>query len=122
MLKKCLEIQPDYPQAALVLGQISYNAGVDLQAQTKKIPGKAPDDIKKRADLRVAAGKKFDEAIPYLEQVDKDLGAQGKLKKDQRDALKDAYDILTTIYQEKNIKDKIDYWTNKYNNVDKDHG
>jgi hypothetical protein len=47
MLKSCLALQPDYPQAALVLGQISYNQGVDLQAQTKKIPGKAPDDIKK---------------------------------------------------------------------------
>ena len=121
MLKKCLELQPDYPQAALVMGQISYNAGVDLQGQTKKIPGKAPDDVKKRADLRVAAEKKFDEAIPYFEQVDKDLGSQGKLKMEQKSALKDAYDLLTNIYEDKRIKDKIDYWTNKYNNVDKDH-
>jgi len=121
MLKKCLEIQPDYPQAALVLGQISYNAAVDLQAGTKKIPGKTPEDIKKRADLRIAAGKKFDEAIPYFEMVDKDLGSQGKLKMDQKSALKDAYDLLTNIYQEKNIKDKIDLYTNKFNNVDKDH-
>ena len=121
MLKKCLELQPDYPQAALVLGQISYNAAVDLQASTKKIPGKAPEDIKKRADLRIAAGKKFDEAIPYFEMVDKDLGTKGKLKMDEKNSLKDAYDLLTNIYTDKNIKDKIDYWTNKYNNVDKDH-
>ena len=97
-LKKCLELQPDYPQAALVLGQISYNAGVDLQAQTKKIPGKTPDDVKKRADLRVAAGKKFDEAIPYFEKVDQDLGGKGKLKMDEKSTLKDAYDLLITIY------------------------
>ena len=121
MLKKCLELQPDYPQAALVLGQISYNAGVDLQGQTKKIPGKGPDDIKKRADLRVAAGKKFDEAIPYFEMVDKDLGTKGKLKMDEKSSLKDAYDLLITIYENKNIKDKVDLWTNKFNNVDKDH-
>jgi tetratricopeptide repeat protein len=121
LLKKCLELQPDYPQAALVLGQIYYNAAIDLQAATKKIPGKAPEDIKKRADLRIAAQKKFDQAIPYFEQVDKDLGSQGKLKMDQKNALKDAYDLLTNIYTDKNIKDKIDYWTNKYNNVDKDH-
>jgi hypothetical protein len=120
-LKKCLEVQPDYPQAALVLGQIYYNTAIDMQAATKKIPGKAPEDIKKRADLRIAAGKKFDEAVPYFEQVDKDLGAQGKLKMEQKNALKDAYDLLTNIYTDKNIKDKIDYWTNKYNNVDKDH-
>lgn len=121
MLKKCLELQPDYPQAALVLGQISYNAGVDMQGQTKKIPGKAPEDIKKRADLRIAAGKKFDEAIPYFEMVDKDLGTKGKLKMDEKTSLKDAYDLLITIYENKNIKDKIDFYTNKFNNVDKDH-
>ena len=85
MLNKCLELQPDYPQAALILGQIYYNAGVDLQASTKKIPGKAPEDIKKRADLRIAAGKKFDEAIPYFEKVDQDLGSKGKLKMEEED-------------------------------------
>ncbi|MBS1661684.1 MAG: hypothetical protein JST68_11620 [Bacteroidetes bacterium] len=121
MLKKCLEIQPDYPQAALVLGQISYNTGVDLQGQTKKIPGKGPEDIKKRADLRIAAGKKFDEAIPYFEMVDKDLGGKGKLKMDEKGALKDAYDLLINIYEQKNVKDKVDLYTNKFNNVDKDH-
>jgi hypothetical protein len=120
-LKKCLEIQPDYPQAALVLGQISYNAGVDMQAQTKKIPGKAPEDVKKRADLRIAAGKKFDEAIPYFEMVDKDLGTKGKLKMDEKTSLKDAYDLLITIYEQKNLKDKVDAYTTKFNNVDKDH-
>jgi hypothetical protein len=120
-LKKCLELQPDYPQAALVLGQIYYNTAIDMQAATKKIPGKAPEDIKKRADLRIAAGKKFDEAIPYFEMVDKDLGVKGKLKMEEKSTLKDAYDLLTNIYTDKNIKDKIDFWTNKYNNVDKDH-
>ncbi len=122
MLKKCLEIQPDYPQAALVLGQISYNQGVDLQAQTKKIPGKGPEDVKKRADLRVAATKKFDEAIPYFEQVDKDLGSKGKLKQEEKGALKDAYDLLISIYEQRSTaKDKVDLYTNKFNNVDKDH-
>ena len=120
-LKKCLEIQADYPQAALVLGQISYNAGVDLQGQTKLIKGKAPEDIKKRADLRIAAGKKFDEAIPYFELVDKDLGTKGKLKMDEKTSLKDAYDLLITIYEQKNLKDKVDAYTTKFNNVDKDH-
>lgn len=120
-LKKCLELQPDYPQAALVMGQISYNAGVDLQGQTKKIPGKTPDDIKKRADLRIAAGKKFDEAIPYFEKVDQDLGTKGKLKMDEKGTLKDAYDLMITIYENKNLKDKAEAYTNKFNNVDKDH-
>jgi hypothetical protein len=120
-LTKCLEVQPDYPQAALVLGQISYNEGVELQGQTKTIKGKAPEDIKKRADLRVAAGKKFDEAIPYFEKVDQDLGSKGKLKMEDKTSLKDAYDLLITIYEQKNVKDKADAYTTKFNDVDKAH-
>jgi len=58
-LQKALDLQPDYPQAALVLGQISYNAGVDLQGQAKKVVGKTPDAAKQRGDLRAAAGKKI---------------------------------------------------------------
>ncbi|MHA4811337.1 hypothetical protein ACX0G9_24765 [Flavitalea flava] len=120
-LAKSLELQPDYPQAALVLGQIYYNAGVDLQGQTKKIPGKAPEDIKKRADLRIAAGKKFDEAIPYFEKVEQILGTKGKLKMDEKNTLKDAYDLLITIYEQKNLKEKVEAYTTKFNEVDKAH-
>ena len=121
MLKKCLEIQPDYPQAALVLGQISYNQGVDMQGQVKKIPGQKPEDIKKRADMRIAATKRMEEAIPYFEKVDQDLGTKGKLKMDEKSALKDAYDLLITIYEQKKDQPKIDAYTTKFNNVDKDH-
>ena len=122
-MQKCLELQPDYPQAALVLGQIAYNSGVDLQAQAKKVVGKTPDAAKQRGDLRTAAGKKFDEAIPYFEKVDQDLGGKGKLKQEEKSALKDAYDLLITIYEQKGPagKDKADAYTNKFNNVDKDH-
>jgi hypothetical protein len=120
-LTKALQIKPDYAQAAMVLGQISFNAGVDLQQQIKTIKGPKPEDVKKRADLRVQVGKKFDEAIPYFEKVDQDLGSKGKLKMDDKNVLKDAYDLLITIYEQKNIKEKIDSYTAKFNNVDKDH-
>lgn len=122
-LKKCLELQPDYPQAALVLGQISFNNGVDLQAQAKKVVGKTPEAAKQRGDLRAQAQTKFDESIPYFEKVDQDLGSKGKLKQEEKTALKDAYDLLITVYQQKGPtgKDKADAYTIKYNNVDKDH-
>ncbi len=120
-LSKSLELKPDYPQAALVLGQISYNAGVDLQHQAKSIKGTKPEDVKKRADLRAEANKKFDEAIPYFEKVDQDLGSKGKLKMQDRQSLKEAYDLLITIYQQKNVKDKETAYTDKFNNVDKVH-
>jgi hypothetical protein len=120
-LSKALQIKPDYPQASMVLGQISYNAGVDLQQQVKATKGTKPEDVKKRADLRAQVSKKFDEAIPYFEKVDQDLGTKAKLKMDDKNVLKDAYDLLITIYEQKSIKEKIDFYTNKFNNVDKDH-
>jgi tetratricopeptide (TPR) repeat protein len=120
-LNKALEIKPDYPQAAMVLGQISYNEGIDLQQQAKAVKGTQPENVKKRTDLRAASAKKFDEAIPYLEKVDQDLGSKGKLKMEEKTALKDSYDVLITIYEQKNVKDKIDAYTAKYNDVDKVH-
>ena len=120
-LTKSLALKPDYPQASLVLGQVSYNAGVELQQQAKAIKGTKPEDVKKRTDLRAAANKKFDEAIPYFEKVDQLLGSQGKLKMQDKRSLKDAYDLLITIYENKNVKDKATAYTDKFNNVDKVH-
>jgi hypothetical protein len=45
----------------------------------------------------------------------------GKLKQEDRMALKDAYDFLINIYDAKNVKDKSLLYTNKYNDVDKVH-
>jgi len=120
-LNKALQIKQDYVQASLLLGTITYNDAVDLKATTKNIKGQKPEDIKKRADIRNAATKKFDEAIPYFEQVEKVLAPKGKLKQDEKRTLKDAYDSLITIYEQKNQKDKADAYTTKFNDVDKVH-
>jgi len=120
-LSKSLELKPDYPQSALVLGQIAYNAGVDLQQQAKAVKGTKPEEVKKRTELRAQASKKFDEAIPYFEKVEQGLGSKGKLKMQDKQALKDAYDLLITIYETKNLKDKATAYTDKFNNVDKTH-
>ncbi|HLK28617.1 MAG TPA: hypothetical protein VKT28_08550 [Puia sp.] len=121
LLNKSLALKPDYAQANLLLGQIAYNDAVDFKATTKNIKGQKPEDIKKRADIRVAALKKFDDAIPYFEKIDQQLGSQGKLKQDDKRTLKDAYDLLITIYEQKNQKDKSDVYTKKFNDVDKVH-
>ncbi len=120
-LNKSLQIKPDYPQAALVLGEISYNEGVELQSKARTIKGNTPDAVKKRADLRDQAMKKYDEAVPSFLKVEDDLGSKGKLKMDDKTALRSAYDSLITIYEQKKQKDKSDAYTIKYNNIDKDH-
>lgn len=115
------KLNPNYPQTSLVLGQISYNQGVEFQILGKPKGNTNADELKKRQDFRAMSVKKFDEAIPYLEKVDQLLGSQGKLKKADKVALRDSYDMLITIYESRKDKPKIDSWTDKYNNVDKVH-
>lgn len=124
--KKVLVLKPNYAQPNLVLGQIAYNQGVDINAKAKAIKaptnGKlTPQQIEQKKSLREEMNKKFDEAIPYFEKVDQILGGQGKLKMDDKSALKDALDLLITIYNQKGDKAKEDAYTEKYNNVDKVH-
>ena len=120
-LNKSLQLKPDYSQASLLLGTILYNEAVDIKATTKNIKGTKPEDIKKRADIRTTALKKFDEALPYFEKVDQELGSKGKLKQEEKRTLKDTYDLMINIYDQKNQKDKSDIYTNKFNDVDKVH-
>jgi hypothetical protein len=120
-LQSSYKLNPNYPQTSLVLGQISYNEGVEFQILGKPKGNTNADELKKRQDFRAASVKKFDEAIPYLEKVDQLLGSQGKLKKADKVALRDSYDMLITIYESKKDKPKIDAYTDKYNNVDKVH-
>jgi hypothetical protein len=121
-LQASMKLNPNYPQTYLVLGQISYNQGVEFQTLGKPKGNSNPDELKKRQDYRAQAAKDFDQAIPYLEKVDQILGGQGKLKKAERVTLKDAYDMLINIYDSaKKDKAKVDAYTDKYNNVDKVH-
>jgi len=126
MLNKSVQLKPDYANAQMLLGQIAYNQGVDLnklQGAIKGTPTKklTPDETKKKDDLKKQMMAKFDEAIPYFETVDKLLGSAGKLKMEEKSVLKDAYDLLVTVYEIKGDKDKTTFWTEKFNDVDKKH-
>jgi tetratricopeptide (TPR) repeat protein len=125
-LKKSLEIKPDYANANMVLGQIYYNQGIDIANVNKTIRppqgGKLkPEELKKKEELRNMMNKKYDEAIVYFEKVDQALGSQGKLKMEDKQFLKEAYDLMITIYEQRQDKDKIDVYTDKFNNVEKKH-
>jgi len=120
-LSASLKLNPNYPQASLVKGQISYNQAVEFQTLGRPKGNTNADELKKRQDFRALAVKRFDEAIPYLEKVDQVLGGQAKLKKADKVTLRDSYDMLITIYESKKDKAKVDAWTDKYNNVDKVH-
>lgn len=125
-LKKSLSIKSDYSNANMVLGQIYYNQGVDIANVNKTIRppqgGKLkPEELKKKEELRNMMNKKYDEAIVYFVKVDQALGSQGKLKMEDKQFLKEAYDLMITIYEQRQDKDKVDAYTDKFNNVEKKH-
>src|SRR5690606_13111997 len=106
LIKKALELNPGYTQANLVLGQILYNQAVDLSTQQRNIKpasgGKlSADEQKKKDSIKAEMISKFDEAIPYFVEVEKSLAGEEKLKMEDRNNLKNAYDLLATIYDNK---------------------
>jgi hypothetical protein len=106
VMSKTLEKKPDYANANMVLGQIYYNQGVEINNENKNIRPAGnvkltPDQLKKKEELRVETAKKFDQALPYLVKVDELLDGQGKLKMEDKDNLKNALDLLIIINEEK---------------------
>jgi tetratricopeptide (TPR) repeat protein len=128
-VNQSIRIKPDYSRAQLFAGQIAYNQGVDLLNAAKMITGTKPDEVKKKADTKAEAIKKFDEAAPYFLEVERLLVAKAtaeakdgkaKLKMEDKSDLKEAYDLLITIYDQKgNMKDKVKEYEVKFNEVDK---
>lgn len=125
-LKKAISIQPEYPNAQMVLGQLIYNEGVDINNVNKAIRPKdgkklTPEELKKKDDLRKQVTAKFNESMPYFEKVEQILGSKGKLKMEDKQILKDAYDLIITVYENSENKDKVAEYTDKFNGVDKKH-
>jgi tetratricopeptide (TPR) repeat protein len=120
-INKVIQIKPDYSNAQLFAGQIHYNKGVDILNKSKVFIGTSPENIKAKADLKAAAIDKFDLAIPYFQRTAQLLDSQGKLKKEDMSDLKEAYDLLITIYEQKNMKEKVTEYETKLKEVDKNH-
>ncbi|MHA4842718.1 hypothetical protein ACX0G7_01080 [Flavitalea antarctica] len=125
-IAKSIEKKADYANSQMLMGQILYNQGVDINNKNKAIRPQGgaklkPDELKKKEELRVEMNKKFDEALTYFAKVDQILGSQGKLKLDEKNILKDAYDLTITIYEQKQQGDKVTEYTAKFNDVDKKH-
>ena len=125
-VSKAIELDANYPNSRMLLGQIYYNQAVDIINKNKTIKpsGKVkltPAQFKQKEDLRQESAKKFDLAIENFAKIDELLGGQGKLKMEEKQLLKDSYDLLITMYEQKQNTDKATAYTEKFNNVDKVH-
>jgi hypothetical protein len=97
-LEKCLTIRPDYPDAALVLGQIYFNSGVELQEAAQKIKTTDPQSTDRIKNLRVQALVDFSRAVPYCIQVLHDFPENSALDKKDSITLFASYDVLVSVY------------------------
>ncbi len=125
-LNESVKLKDDYPNAHLLLGQIYYNQGVDINNFNKTIRPKGnakltPAELKKKEELRGEMNKKYDEALVHFNKVDEILGSKGKLKAEEKNQLKDTYDLMISIYEQRQDKDKAAAFTDKFNNVEKNH-
>jgi tetratricopeptide (TPR) repeat protein len=125
-VQKSIELDAKYPNSRMLLGQIYYNQAVDIINKNKAIKPKGnvkltPVQLKEKETLRQESAKKFDQAIEQFVKIDELLGGQGKLKMEEKQFLKDSYDLLITIYEQKQDQTKATAYTEKFNNVDKVH-
>ena len=125
-VQKSIELDAKYPNSRMLLGQIYYNQAVDIVNKNKTIKPKGnvkltPTQLKEKETLRQEAGKKFDQAVEQFVKIDEMLGSQGKLKMEEKQLLKDSYDLLITIYEQKQDQTKATAYTETFNNVDKVH-
>lgn len=124
--QKSIELDPKYPNSRMLLGQIFYNQGVDIVAKNKTIRPSGgvklkPEQLKQKETLRQESAAKFDSAVVQFQKLDELLGGQQKLKMEEKQFLKDAYDLLITIYEQKGDQTNATKYTEKFNNVDKVH-
>jgi len=101
-LASAIRIEPDYTKAQLFAGQVVYNKGID-ELQTTK----------------AKALEYFDEATPYFLQVEKLSARKTNLTPGEKSDLKEAYDLLTTIYKQKNLAEKATEYKKKFNSLNK---
>jgi hypothetical protein len=125
-LQTSIQQNGEAANAHFLLGQIYFNQGNDINNYNKTIRPKtgaklSASELKKKEDLRTEMNKKFDDAIPEFEKLDGLIGSKAKLKAEDKNYLKNAYDNLITIYELRQNREKADLYTEKFNNVDKVH-
>ena len=113
------KLKPDYARAHLFAGQIRYNGGVDLLNEQKAIRETGAEADQRKADLKVKIMRHWDEAIPFFQAVEKLLSPMAKLSASDKADLKEAYDLMITIYDQKGQKDKVKEYEVKFGEVDK---
>lgn len=125
-IQKSIDIKQDYANSRYLKGIILTAKADQVDKKNKTIrPAKGEklkaEELKQKEELRANMKTIIDSAIIEFEQVDQLLGKEGKLKMEDKQMLKDAYDRLIIFYEQRKDDAKAAIYTDKFNNVDKLH-
>jgi hypothetical protein len=95
---------------------------VDLINENKKIrpvgnSRLTREELQQKEYLRNLAGIKFDLAIEQFLKLEDVLLRERRLTAEQTQFLKDAYDLLITVYEQKRDQHAVEVYTNKFNRL-----
>jgi tetratricopeptide (TPR) repeat protein len=121
-LKVAISHNYETQNSNLILAQMYYNMGLDFATEADKIRSTKPDDVKKKKDFQDKAKTKYDLAIPYTENVAKELEAKmakalaekTNFKASEKATLRNMYLMLGEMYGVKGNKPKADEFNKKY--------
>ena len=99
--------------ATVLMANHTYNMASDYLSAVSLIKGTKPEDVKKKADLKVLSNKKMDECIMYSDQAVKYFEGKTDLKAVQTANYKIVLGYLSEIYNLKGDKKKADEYDKK---------
>lgn len=105
--------------ATVLMANVLFNSFADITNESILIKGTKPEDVKKKADLKVQANAKVEEAIPYAETAVKYFEAQPKMGAMQKANYKIMLDHLSEMYNAKGNKAKVAEYEAKNKAADK---
>ncbi|MEO6683251.1 MAG: hypothetical protein ABIN48_10575 [Ginsengibacter sp.] len=115
-LDKAYEINSNDINTNWLYSQYHYNKGIELRDEALAIKGNKPEDVKKKADLKEAAKKSWNEAIPYGKKALKVL-EEGK-KTSDRSRYKSIANLMQNIYRSLEDRANTKVYEDAYDNAD----
>jgi hypothetical protein len=116
-LKKTLAIKKDYPEANVLMARHFYNIIYDIQDEQAAIKTNTPADQKKKAEIKTRMTQAADQLIPYAQAAYDVYSTKATLKGSEKGNYKVVTDLLSTAYEVKGDKVKMEEYKKKLETI-----
>jgi hypothetical protein len=117
ILKTTIERKKDYPEANVLMARHFYNVLYDAQDEIQAIKGNTAADQKKKADLKPKMIAAADQLIVYAQAAYDLYSAKGTLKAGEKGNFKVVAGYLSTAYEVKGDKVKMEEYRKKAESI-----